>query len=747
VATMLARKEGFSIWDLQDIARQTCQGLDHAHTKNIFHSSLEPAKIMVTWDGTVKILGFGISTMGAYAAQAQGPTPEALPYMSPEQLRDDPLDARSNVFSLGAILYEMVTERAAFQGEDADQVRQSILEMTPVAPDQINRKVHPALNQVIMKALAKNPDERYQSGQDLVNDLERCKESSTKAAAKPAAATPAVPAKPKPAVPVPPVPVAAKAPPAVPKPQPPAPPQVVEKAPQPSRAFVPSPEPEEFEVASSPEFTPSDAGLTPQRAAAAAAGIGSVPSVTRQPRMPKVDPGEQFMSATVHASIEALTKESAHMSAATAEPPVESPAISVDPMMAEPGQGASRRSFSEIDELPPLKELYVEPPPPEPSTQAPAESESTVYTAPVPEKPRVQPREAAKKAVKEIKKTPPKLFMYSIAGAIGFILLIVVGIAFHIRNEDADEESTPVQSSSAATAQAPVRQKPDSVAASAPAPAVQTEAPPVEPEPNVSIKSKYNPKPRKAPTKAAVGAPVVIPGQLSINSTPEGAQVHLDGQVDPSWVTPFNVTGLAPGQHSISVSKPGYASENRTIDVASGSKSFLVLQLAALTATVSAAGDPAGSSIFIDGKDTGKVTPAQISVDKPGSHTLTLKKQGYLEESTTANLQAGQTFHFAPSLRALGNTDAIKTGGKFKKMFGGAGDTTGMGMVSVKTQPKGAQVMVNNRMLDKGSPVDFYLNPGNYVVDIVASGFKTIHKVVTVDKGGKIVIDDSMSRE
>jgi serine/threonine-protein kinase len=190
VGTMLARKEGFSIWDLQDIARQTCQGLDHAHAKGLFHYSLEPAKIMVTWDGTVKILGFGISAMGAYASQAPGPAPVALQYMSPEQLRDDPVDARSNLFSLGAILYEMVTERPAFQGEDADQVRQSILEMTPVAPDQINRKIHPALSQVIMKALTKAPAERYQSGQELINDLERCKESSNKSAAgKPAAAS------------------------------------------------------------------------------------------------------------------------------------------------------------------------------------------------------------------------------------------------------------------------------------------------------------------------------------------------------------------------------------------------------------------------------------------------------------------------------------------------------------------------------------------------------------------------------
>jgi len=138
VATMLARKEGFSIWDLQDIARQTCQGLDHAHAKGVFHASLEPAKIMVTWDGTVKTLGFGISVMGAYAIQAQGEAPESLHYMSPEQLRDDQLDARSNLFSLGTILYEMVTERKAFTGENADEVPDP-----PLAPSGISTLLLP----------------------------------------------------------------------------------------------------------------------------------------------------------------------------------------------------------------------------------------------------------------------------------------------------------------------------------------------------------------------------------------------------------------------------------------------------------------------------------------------------------------------------------------------------------------------------------------------------------------------------
>src|SRR5271156_5396195 len=122
VATMLARKEGFSIWDLQDIARQACEGVDHAHVRKVVHCSLEPAKIMVQWDGIVKLLGFGASRTAMGAAWAAGRAPETLHYMSPEQLRGDEIDARSNLFSLGAILYEMVTERKAFNGDDAEQV-------------------------------------------------------------------------------------------------------------------------------------------------------------------------------------------------------------------------------------------------------------------------------------------------------------------------------------------------------------------------------------------------------------------------------------------------------------------------------------------------------------------------------------------------------------------------------------------------------------------------------------------------
>ena len=133
-------------------------------SQDIVHYSLEPSKIMCGWDGTVKILGFGVSSVGNFVQHVTGRLSSILHYMSPEQVRGEATDGRSNLFSLGAIFYEMVTERKAFDREDAESVRQGILDSTPVAPLHVNPKVHPLLSDLIMKALAKDPAERYQSG-------------------------------------------------------------------------------------------------------------------------------------------------------------------------------------------------------------------------------------------------------------------------------------------------------------------------------------------------------------------------------------------------------------------------------------------------------------------------------------------------------------------------------------------------------------------------------------------------------
>jgi len=247
--------------------------------------------------------------------------------------------------------------------------------------------------------------------------------------------------------------------------------------------------------------------------------------------------------------------------------------------------------------------------------------------------------------------------------------------------------------------------------------------------------------------KRAAAAPpaVVAPGEITIDSTPQGAQVQVDGSTDPSWVTPLTLSGLAAGKHSISVSKPGYSGDTRTVAVASGGKASVTARLTQLAATLSVTSTPAGAGIYIDGKNTSRATPAQISVDK-GRHVVLVRKSGYIDETTNAQFTIGQTVSFSPTLRPLGNVDGIRTVGKMKKLFGGK-ETQGMGTVSIKTQPKGAQVAVNQHMLDKDSPVDFMLDPGNYIVDITLSGYAPIHKIVTVEKGGKAVIDETMQHE
>jgi serine/threonine-protein kinase len=743
IATMLANKEGFSIWDLLDIGRQVCSGLDHAHSHNVFHFSLEPAKIMCGWDGTVRVLSYGVSSVGKFTHAMPG-VPAILQYMSPEQVRGETIDARSNLFSLGAMFYEMVTDRKPFGGEDADSLRQSILESTPVPPTHVNPKIHPLLSDLIMKAIAKDPGERYQSGRELLDDLEKCKESkpqAAKAAAVASAPSAAVPQAVKAATQAkftgaP----AAQATPRHPAPNPPA-----EAKPQPvqSKPAVKTPDakpPVAKPIEKAGEKTEKKIAPPPFAPAKAnAAAVGH--AVSSSPVKSAVNPAPPTASSLSWID-----------GSATEAPEFETPKIAVDPMMAEeaPSRGGSV-SFSEMTELPPLKEAYTPPPPPPPpaSAQPPAFAPRVTAYEPEPEKPKIQPREAAEKAIKEIKNVPPQLMVYSIAGAAVVILIIAVVLVMHVNSLNSDGDSPrPVAEPTAQSDSQPASPKPARPHPAQPAAApTQALAPVAEavPEPAPAATATAKGKTAKKKFAAAPVVAAVVPGLMAIDSTPQGAQVQIDGQTDPSWVTPFTLSGLGVGLHTVIVSRPGYSTDTRTVEVASGSKSFVVARLNQLLATLAVSSSPAGANIYIDGKDSGKLTPAQISVDK-GQHVVLVRKSGFLDETTNAQFVLGQTITFSPTLRELGNVDDIRTTGKIKKLFGGK-EAQGLATVSVKTQPKGAQVAVNQHMLEKSSPVDFTLYPGNYMVDITLSGYAPIHKVITVDKGGKAVIDEIMQRQ
>jgi serine/threonine-protein kinase len=756
IATMLARKEGFSIWDLLDISTQVCQGLDHAHQHKVVHYSLEPAKIMVTWDGTVKILSFGISTPGFMAAVASGTPPSTLYYMSPEQVCGETMDARSNLFTWGAMLYEMVADQKAFDGADADEVRRKILEEMPAPPDTVNPKISAIASAVIMKALAKDPTQRYQSGREMANDLEKCRENTGKAKkAEPPKGT-VVPDKAKAAA------AAAKfaAPSSAPK-APATPPAAKFEPRAPEPRFAPSAPSlsSELETSWTPPAPPAEpaqkgtAGLPPTRAnkaAAAAAGWGSTGASNSAPKATYLDPSSQFVTSVVRASVDTLETRDASMSSAVLDEPAK-PKIAVDPMMAQ-GAGATSQgvSFSDLEELPPLKEIYVAPPTPKADTieEGAEPLPSIILRGGEPEKPKIQPREVAEKAIQEIKSLPPQLLLYSISAAVALILVVSIAVFWRSHSQNTDEEGQ-VPAAAASTsqpAQPAATEQGQPQAAASDAPFQAEPALTVEERPSSKTTAAPGAKARTAKNRKSAAPSAPIPGQLAVSSTPEGAQVQIDGQGDPGWITPYTVTAIAPGQHTIVVSKAGYGQETRTADVTSANRASLMVHLTALVASVAVASDPVGASIYVDGKDTLRVTPYQITLDK-GTHTILVRKAGYLDETTSVTAVVGQTTHYAATLRSLGNVDQIKTVGKFKKLFGGKVTDPSMGKVSVKTTPKGAQVSVNRRMLDKGAPVDFLLNPGNYVIDITLTGYKPVQKVIVVDQGGSVSVDETLQRE
>jgi eukaryotic-like serine/threonine-protein kinase len=800
IATMLARKEGFSIWDLLDIGRQLCSGLDHAASHNIFHYSLEPAKIMCGWDGTVKILSYGMSSVGSFAHHVSEGLPTILHYLSPEQVQGQPLDVRSNLFSLAAMFYEMVTERKAFDRDDIESLRQSIVESTPVPPIHVNPKVHPLLSDLIMKALSKDPAERYQTGRALLDELEKCKESKTLAAKKPEPVkNSSIPNSAKAAAQSKFVgsssskPVAKSAASAVTTPaKPVSPPAAAPSSPRASSLASPSlrsaeaksglakPESKLPSPAKTAESKPSklaapSSRLAVPKAAAAAAGFGGADTATSpaefqetaiQHNAAELDLSDSFITASVKATIEAAEKQqSAQMSSAVIdEPEVETyepeagsgPKIAVDPMMAEGAQAAaSSTSFSDISELPPLKEVYVAPPPPppvfEPEPEKPAKpSKPTMYDGNSPsskkdEKPKVQPREVAQKAIKEVKSVPPKLFGYAIGGAIALILAIGIGVTIYIHTQNSDDE-TGTRPATAETSAQPEASLP--AARPAPSSPQSHAAAPAEASEESAATATAAPRSHGAKKKAAPApAPAVIPGQMALDSTPQGAQVQVDGQSDASYVTPFALTNLSPGQHSITTSKSGFSSDTRSVTIISGARATVVVHLSQLMATLVVNSDPAGANVYIDGRDSGTKTPAQVSVEK-GQHVVLVRKMGYIDETQSMQFALGQTFNFAPTLRALGSVDNMRTvGGKMSKLFGGKGAQAGQTVLSIHTQPKGAQVAINQHIMDKNSPVDVALDPGNYVIDITLTGYAPIHKVVTVNNGGKLVVDEVLQTQ
>jgi serine/threonine-protein kinase len=174
LADLLASGRRPSPMQAVELAERVTVALAAAHAQGIVHRDIKPANIMVTRDGQVKVMDFGIARVQTVETAPQTSSVLGTPtYLSPEQAQGQPVDARSDLYSLGVVLYELLAGRPPFTGDSPVAIAYKQVNETPPPPSQLNPDVTPRLDAVVMKALAKNPANRYQTAAELRADLQR----------------------------------------------------------------------------------------------------------------------------------------------------------------------------------------------------------------------------------------------------------------------------------------------------------------------------------------------------------------------------------------------------------------------------------------------------------------------------------------------------------------------------------------------------------------------------------------------
>jgi serine/threonine protein kinase len=567
--------------EVLQLARQLCAALDFAHAKGVFHNFLNPSNVKVLPDGTLKVLDFGLLREKNLLTQTPAKKLENEPYLSPEQVKNKPADRAANLFSAGTILYELYTARSPFHGKHLGEVDRSITDVTPHPLGMAHPRVPEAISRVVLKALSKNPAERYASGQELFAALE--------------------------------------------------------------------------EAAKAEPVARANASATGSRPAYQAPG----PSASQSIRVaPSPSASQSFRAAPANPSASQVIKT--------------------------PAPGTTTRA---------------------------AVAQNT---------PRVPVRTANH---------------WKLVGGVVGGLCIIVGLAmvFQHRPAEVPAENTTTQ---------PARGQ-------AAAPAGNTAAPFSE---ESAAARTHTTSPSGRPGRAArsaASAPVAPPapseGQLIVSSVPMGASVEIEGRAGQAWKTPQTVPALAPGTYKVTFSMPGYAVETRSVQVVSGARTPVDVRLSPVKGFVTIAGSPAGAEVFINGRDTGKVTPIEFLVE-PGTQSIVVRKAGYLEASTELKLVAGQSVNYAPSLMVAGRTDNIRlVSGGMGKVFGG-GAANGMARIEIKSEPKGAQVIVNGTPLQKTTPVEIQVEAGNYDITIQKDGYKPVKESAIVGMDDHIKINGTLTR-
>jgi serine/threonine protein kinase len=174
---LLVREKKLPLRSALQLAEEIADALDYAHAQGVVHRDIKPANILITEEGHAKIADFGIAKLNLAQFTLPGRVLGTPAYMAPEQLNGEPADGRSDLFSLGVLLYAMVTGHSAFHGNSATTVCFKVVNREPVPASAFDLGLPPELDAVISRAMAKDPAQRYQSGADLARDLRELRQA------------------------------------------------------------------------------------------------------------------------------------------------------------------------------------------------------------------------------------------------------------------------------------------------------------------------------------------------------------------------------------------------------------------------------------------------------------------------------------------------------------------------------------------------------------------------------------------
>jgi predicted Ser/Thr protein kinase len=565
--------------EVVQLTRQICRGLDYAHSNGIVHRDIKPANIMITANGTVKIMDFGIAKSGGQVTNT-GQVLGTPNYMSPEQVKGRTLDGRSDLFSLGVILYEMLTGEKPFVGQNVTTIIYKIVNETPITPRDLDVTVHPGLSAIVTKALAKAPDDRYQTGADLVRDLENYKLAGPVRTGSTAAIS-AVPAPPEKTVVLPVRVVSGNTVP------------VTAAAPAPARWPIPL-------------RRPTTAILTSKRS--------------------------QLIATVVTVLI--------------------------------------------------------------------------------------------------------------LGSAMG-------GYAYHrtqVKMRQLAEEAK------AREAQEQAAREPIAIAIPMPTPAEKTGKDVIAPDTTVKFfpaKKPVSGAKQPAPQKATSSPNQVFVQQseLKLLSQPAGAKVEIDGWSEPNWVTPFTASHLAAGRHTVVFTKAGYLQQTRSVESVAAKSIDVSAELPPAVSTIVVSSNPLGADVWVDGKDSGTNTPAQLTVEK-GFHKVTVRKTGFRDASIEETLAEGQTMSFSPVLLSVNpQSEDAKSPNLLRRILGSDTVPEGKGLVHIRTNPEGATIVVDGKAAPKKTNARWPADPGVYSIVLQLNGYKPVHRNIRVQKGKTVNIDEILEKQ